>query len=79
MAPSPKPLFGFRNFFRERKRPRAIKPRSLRLENPTQPFLASLDYEILVLVVHHLHNLDPQSINSLSLVYSDLYSKARYV
>ncbi len=79
MAPSPKPLFGFRNFFRERKRPRAIKPRSLRPENHTQPSLASLDYEILVLVVHHLHNLDPQSINRLSLVCSDLYSKARYV
>ncbi len=79
MAPNRKSLFGFRSFFRGRKCPLAIKPRNIRPENPTQPSLASLNFEILVLVVHHLHSLDPQSINSLALVCSDLYCKARYV
>ncbi len=47
--------------------------------DPTKPSLAALNNDILGLLVESLHDLDPQSVNSLALVCSALYHKARYV
>jgi hypothetical protein len=38
-----------------------------------------LNLDVIILVVYHLYDVDPQSVKSLALVCSTLYSMARYV
>ena len=77
MAPYPKSFF--RALLRGHGSPRTIKPKPIKPRDATKPSLANLSHEILDLIIEHLGNIDPHSINALALVCSALLAKARYV
>ncbi|KAK4233683.1 hypothetical protein C8A03DRAFT_19280 [Achaetomium macrosporum] len=75
------PNLNAQSFFRSllRRQPRVIKTRRMKPRKPKKPSLASLNHDMLLLVTQHLHDIDPQSVNSLALVCTALYRMARYV
>lgn len=77
MAPNPKTVI--RRLFRRGKRSAPIPLRPLSPHDPSKPSLATLNGDVLGLVVESLHDVDPRSLNALALVCSALYHKARYV
>ncbi|KXX80785.1 Phosphoethanolamine N-methyltransferase [Madurella mycetomatis] len=44
-----------------------------------KPSLANLNHDIILLVIDHVHDTYPESLNKLTLVCSDLYFTARHV
>jgi hypothetical protein len=58
-------------------RARTAKPREIKPRDRKKPSLATLNHNVITLVIDCLHDIDRQSLNSLALVCAALYAGAR--
>ncbi len=77
MAPSFKSIL-FSLFKPRPRRHGPITPRDMVPANPARPSMAALDYDVLLLIMSYVAQLDPESLKNMSLACSGLYGAARF-
>ncbi|KAM7190400.1 hypothetical protein V8F33_009516 [Rhypophila sp. PSN 637] len=55
-----------------------IKRRDIKPQNPLKPSLAKLNQDVLALIIQHLYDMNPETLDRVALVCSALYGLARY-